>query len=96
MIYCCESMKYTIEDPRICIKYDQRYKEFYVETKESVVIYVINYCPWCATKLPKSLNNKWFEILEEECSLDDPDSKEQSKLIPEEFKTDEWWKKRGY
>jgi len=56
----------------------------------------IIYCPWCNEKLPESLRNKWFDVLEKEYGLDDPDSKEQEKLIPEEFKTDAWWKNRGY
>ena len=52
------------------------------------------YCPWCSEKLPKSVRSKWFDILNEEYNIDDPDSEEQEKLIPAEFKTDEWWKKR--
>ncbi|HSC25213.1 MAG TPA: hypothetical protein VLB80_03300 [Candidatus Babeliales bacterium] len=60
-----------------------------------MIIYEINYCPWCAKPLPKDLRDEWLEVLKEEYDLDDPDSKEQKKLVPEEFKTDEWWKKRG-
>jgi hypothetical protein len=58
-------------------------------------IQVLDYCPWCGNKLPGYLRNEWFETLAKEYNLDDPDSKEQAKLIPEEFHTDEWWKKRG-
>ena len=54
----------------------------------------IIYCSWCNKKLPESLRDEWFEILEKEYNLDDPHREEQEKLIPEEFKTDEWWKKR--
>ena len=93
--HCCNSMQNALEDPRIYIGYEPAYREYYIETKESVVIYVISYCPWCAKKLPENLTNEWFAILEKEYGLDDPDSKEQQKLVPEEFKTDKWWKKRG-
>lgn len=92
---CCDAMQNALEDPRIHINYDPSYREYYIETKDHVVIYVIDYCPWCAKKLPKNLTDEWFEILEKEYGVDDPDSKEQQKLVPEEFKTDEWWQKRG-
>jgi hypothetical protein len=55
----------------------------------------IYYCPFGEFKLPKNLRDEWFEILEKEYDLDDLRSTEQSILIPEEFKSDEWWKKRG-
>ncbi|MEY9869026.1 hypothetical protein ABIE66_004405 [Peribacillus sp. B2I2] len=47
----------------------------------------ITYCPWCGTKLPGSKRDLWFEVLEQ-LGFDDP--AEQS--IPEEFKTDKWYK----
>jgi uncharacterized protein DUF6980 len=56
--------------------------------------YRIKFCPWCGKKFPKDLANEKSEILitehkhESPCSLDDS-------CFPEEFKTDEWWKKRG-
>lgn len=62
---------------------------------QSNAVQRIDCCPWCSKKLPESLRDKWFEFLEKEYSLDDPHREEQEKLIPEEFKTDEWWKERG-
>ena len=55
---------------------------------------IINYCPWCGAELPKVLSDEWFDILEEEYGIEDPTNEEKDK-VPEEFKTDEWWKKRG-
>lgn len=57
--------------------------------------YVVKFCPYCGTKLPDDLVEKWMDILEQEYNIDDPYDPKQKKLIPEEFKTDEWWKKRG-
>ncbi len=96
MFICCNALKETVEDLRVYISYDDRYREYYIETTDPVVIYVIKYCPWCSKKLPENLTDEWFKALETEYGLDDPDSKEQQNLVPNEFKTDEWWKKRGY
>ena len=52
------------------------------------------YCPWCGKELPKDLDGIWGETLEREYGLTEEERDEGSK-IPEEFKTDEWWKKRG-
>lgn len=100
--HCCELMDLFLTDIRIPIRYCPAYREYYVLMLENgekrgklFAVQGIDYCPWCATKLPKSLRDEWFKILEKEYGLDDPDDKKQSKLIPEEFKTDEWWKKRG-
>lgn len=52
------------------------------------------YCPWCGTKLPQDLDGIWGKTLEREYGLTEEERDEGSK-IPEEFRTDEWWKKRG-
>ena len=52
------------------------------------------YCPWCGTELPESLSFKIGDVLEEEYGITEKDWDDESK-IPEEFKSDEWWKKRG-
>ena len=56
---------------------------------------LINYCPFCGKKLPKWLDPEDW-ILKEYGEdylryTSDPKRKEP----PAEFKTDEWWKKRG-
>ncbi len=53
------------------------------------------YCPFCSTQLPKILNNELFAILETSFNMRDPWNNIINGTIPEEFKTDKWWKKRG-
>jgi hypothetical protein len=54
------------------------------------------YCPWCGVKLPEDLSEKWCEVIKEELGIDDEDLDAQGYAkLPEEFKTDQWWKKRG-
>jgi len=96
--YCCELMDIFLEDERIPIIYYEAVKEYDIPLLykgKITALQGIDYCPWCGKRLPKSLNDEWFSILKSEYGLDDPHSKEQEKLVPEEFMTDQWWKKRG-
>lgn len=52
------------------------------------------YCPWCGSKLPESLSEEWCKVIKEKFGLDEVFAEEWEKL-PEEFKTEEWWQKRG-
>ncbi len=53
--------------------------------------YIVIYnCPWCGKKLPKNLRDEWLTELKK-MGIEDPIL---SPDIPEEFKTDEWWKRR--
>jgi hypothetical protein len=56
--------------------------------------YQLKYCPWCGKKLPEDLCNQFEEIMEKEYGLTVSEVN-RGVDIPEEFKTDEWWKKRG-
>jgi hypothetical protein len=55
---------------------------------------IMHFCPWYGTKLSKNLSDEWFDILEYEYDIEDTTGQDKDK-IPEEFKTDERWKKRG-
>ncbi len=96
--HCCEMMDMFLADPRIPLFYSSLYREYDIALLYKGKITALQglfYCPWCRTKLPKSVREEWFEILAKEYHLDDPYCDEQEKLIPKEFKSDEWWKKRG-
>jgi len=96
MKHCCEYMARVLQEKKVNIGYGPCYREYFVSHKNSSTDgNLLLYCPWCAKKLPNSVRDEWFEILEKEYGLDDPWGFEQEKLIPEEFTTDEWWKKRG-
>jgi hypothetical protein len=50
--------------------------------------WILVYCPFCGKKLPKDLCDEHFDAVRDDTGKPlDP--------LPEEFKTDEWWKKRG-
>ena len=98
MMHCCSLITDSINDERIQIGYEPIAREYFIPLlyKGKITsLQCLYFCPWCGRSLPKSLNDTWYNLLQEEHGLDDPDYKEQEKLIPEEFKTDEWWRKRG-
>jgi hypothetical protein len=50
--------------------------------------FILVYCPFCGKKLPKDLVDEHFDAVRDNTGKPlDP--------LPEEFKTDEWWRKRG-
>jgi hypothetical protein len=48
----------------------------------------LTYCPFCGKKLPEDLVDEHFDAIRDEIG-------KPLAPIPEEFKTDEWWRKRG-
>jgi len=95
IINCCPKIKIAFSDQRVSIGYQPKYREYFLDMrKEKSIVYLINNCPWCGKKLPKSLRKQWFSTLKKECNIKDPWHKDESR-VPEEFKTDEWWKKRN-
>ena len=96
MRFCCKEMRLFIEDPRDPIRYNNKFREYYIYIPRSHNIITMAYCPWCGKKLPGSLREKYFEILEEGYGLEvDIFSIKDNPNIPEEFTSDKWWKKRG-
>jgi len=89
---CCESMMDNISDADSSIKYVAKFRELGLKILDGGTSYqLINYCPWCGEKLPISLRDEWFDILDDDLELDDPDDPN----IPLEMTTDEWWLKKG-
>ena len=96
MFDCCNGMITSIE--RKEFKFYPQYRGvcYYIwrETDQAYGQYFIKYCPFCGAKMPQNLYGpEYEETLEKALGKDFCDIKEEE--IPEEFKTDEWWKKRG-
>lgn len=99
--HCCEVMDsittldceqhdiYTCPD--VLIIYIDKYDEYGISIKDGgPSISLINYCPYCGSKLPGSKRDLWFDTLED-LGFDDPG--EQN--IPKEFHTSEWYQKKN-
>jgi hypothetical protein len=96
MKHCCINLKYYL-DKGVELEYESQFRAYYLklqQDEDNCTAQEIWYCPWCGTKLPKDLDGIWFKVLKEEYGITDPIVKDKDR-IPPEFKTDEWWKKRG-
>ncbi len=94
MKHCCKEMTSHIERDEIHFGYSPKYREYFIYYLELAGggRQLIKYCPWCGIKLPEPLGEKRFDIL---CEMFEDFDGFLDPRIPEEFKTDEWWKKRG-
>lgn len=91
--HCCLTMDAGLSMDGAILYYDKQYREYGVDLGIRGGM-LIDYCMFCGKKLPISVRDEWFEILEKEYGLERPGTGD-SKKVPKEFWTDEWWKKRG-
>jgi hypothetical protein len=92
--YCCEDLKYAVDGgcfhgwPAV-ILYQPEYRSYgLVVDGNHDDQFIFEYCPFCGKKLPKNLTDEHFDAIRDE-------NGKPLEPIPEEFQTDEWWKKRG-
>ncbi len=90
--HCCTEINIHIHEKERIVKYIPFTREYGVQAADHV-IQMINFCPWCGERLPKSLRDEFFSALEKEYNIE-ADVGSLSN-VPPEFRTDEWWKKRG-
>ncbi len=95
--YCCDTMEFhlTTESEKL-VEYELMNREYSLIVAKSAygTHQPILFCPWCGHKFPKSLCREWEELVLKEFGITEYDYWNEDK-IPPEFKTDEWWKKRG-
>ena len=95
MKHCCEIMSNELNDPRTPFAYDKILRSYYVKCEKRGFDQLFIYCPWCGKKLPQILNDEYFRIIYDELHLEPAFNVTETPGLPEEFKIDEWWKKRG-
>jgi hypothetical protein len=94
VLYCCGALDYQVESPFCPVKYNIQWREYSIQDLKSTSVSLMIFCPNCGTRLPVSLRDEWFDILEKEYGLERPATGDKKK-VPQEFWTDDWWKKRG-
>lgn len=99
--FCCEPMELLVEDLDCPLKYRSWTRQYvltipqdYLSENEVCVSFTITHCPRCGAQLPSNLIEEWFNLIEEKFGIKGLFD-ERTKDLPQEFKTDEWWKKRG-
>jgi hypothetical protein len=97
--HCCESMREQVEFtceqhasrfdcPDALIGYLLVLNEYGLIVHDGGTSAVnIAFCPWCGTKLPESLRERWFTELAA-LGFDEPLVQD----IPERYKSDEWYR----
>jgi hypothetical protein len=100
--HCCDVMEGILKRGSSALIYQANIRNYTIREiiilNKKITIGASNgilYCPWCSSKLPKPLGDEWEEELQKALKIDQPLKEEEKHLIPVEFKTDEWWKKRG-
>jgi hypothetical protein len=79
-------MVYAIEASEIPIVFNLKFRETGVSVLDGgSSILLFQYCPWCGTRLPESLRNRWFDELEARGI--DPLYGD----IPPDFRDDRWY-----
>lgn len=74
--------------PDALISYSDKFREYGLVVHDGGSGSIrIGFCPWCGTKLPASLRDRWFEAL---AALGFEDPWEQD--IPEAFHSDAWYR----
>ena len=89
--HSCDTMRTVLEAGNSALRYQPRYRDYTIAGFDSrnAGVQEIAYCPFCGTKLPESLFDEWHVRLAE-LGLEwiSPD-------IPEELRSDQWWREAG-
>jgi hypothetical protein len=86
--HICEGIASALADPDIPLVYDDKFREYGIPVQDggsSVV--VIEFCPFCGTKLPDPLRDEWFDRLDQ-LGLE-PDSPG----LPLDMRSGAWWRR---
>ena len=83
-------MRQHRQNDRDSVRYEGRFDEYWVPAGNARQ--QLFYCPWCGVKLPELKDDLWFEELKAR-GIEDPFK--DKRRIPKEFRTSEWWIKRG-
>lgn len=93
-LYCCGALQYEAEDKYCPVEYSPKWREYTIRDFSSTSKSLMLFCPNCGIRLPSSLRDEWFDMLENQYGLEEPLHEDKDK-VPEEFWIDKWWKERG-
>ncbi len=95
--HCCEEMKRQVERtcdhhadrfdcPDCLVNYSPRLREYGLIVHDGgTAVELIRFCPWCGTKLPESMRDRWFAELR---ALGIEPGEDE---IPEAYQSSAWW-----
>lgn len=90
--FCCKEMQKHLSEKEVAITYCGRFRSYGIRVLDGgSSVQQILFCPWCGTQFKKELTKELSSIIFDELKLESYNDQRLAK----EFKTDEWWKKRG-
>ena len=92
VVNCCADMNHALSRKPVFITYTSNFREYSISISP-ILRDIIQYCPWCGANLPVSLAATWARLLDERFGNDFNGLADER--LPDEFKTDQWWRKRG-
>lgn len=100
--FCCKEIELLINDPESPLEYEPTRRLYFLVSvpkefrrkNELSIAFEISHCPKCGKELPKDLSDEWLSIVEKEFGITSP-LDEKIETLPQKFRTDKWWKKRG-
>lgn len=85
--HCCDRMAAHLKQQDVPVTYSPRFREYGLNISDGgSAKQLIQFCPWCGTRLPGSLRDAWFERIEA-LQIDPEDAS-----LPEDMKSDAWWR----
>ena len=86
----CEQLDQAVADERLPVTYLARFREWGIRYVDGLSILTLRFCPWDGEKLPGSVRDEFFRRLWDELGLEIEDP-----AVPEEMRSDRWWKEAG-
>lgn len=86
---CCERMVFFLRADDLPVYYSAKFRNWGINYPGDSSIQLIEFCPWCGTKLPNSLTEEWHKRIEA-MGLDS-----EGDNAPEPMRTDRWWRDEG-
>jgi hypothetical protein len=86
--FISQPVEWESQGPNPVIVWFKSWNEYRINIpREGHATTLIRYCPWCASRLPESLQGKWYATLTA-MGFSDPSEDD----IPPEFDSDTWWR----
>lgn len=85
--HCCASMAAAFADQDVPVIFVPKFREYGIQVFDGgTSFHALNFCPWCGTRLPSSLRDKWFDEMERMGV--DPS---EAGTIPEGYEDHRWY-----
>ena len=106
----CDQLRAAVEDDTVALYYLSRLRTFTLHDAEPgqtpleqaadcgswglATGWVIRYCPWTGSRLPRELGDEWESVAHKEYGFVHWKPFDPIDSLPSEMHTDEWWKRR--